>query len=295
MVRALGEAGARLTPGAPLHKLAFWRVGGPAELLVEVHTLDQLVIAMAFEGPITVLGRGSNALIHSAGIPGLTLRLRGELAEVELEGHIARVGGGLWLNVLLSRLDKAGLAGAEMLAGIPGTIGGAVVMNAGTTLGELGDIVEDVTVVTRAGVVVLPASACGFGYRRSALPEGVVAFARLRLVEDDGSRAASRQDFLERRKRTQPLSSPSCGSTFTNPEGDHAARLIDAAGLKGHRIGGAVISEKHANFFLNEGGATPEDIAALIRHARAVVRERFGVDLEPEVKLLGPWPEGSLG
>ena len=239
-----------------------------------------------------MLGRGSNALIHSAGIPGLTLRLRGELAD--FADGIA--GGGLWLNVLLSRLDRAGLAGAEMLAGVPGTVGGAVVMNAGTTLGEIGDIVEEVTVVSREGVVVIPGSSCGFGYRTSELPAGVVAFARLRLTEDPtGERAEARRAFLERRKRTQPLDKPSCGSTFTNPEGDHAARLLEAAGLKGHRIGGAEVSVKHANFFLNTGEATPEDIAALIRHARQVVRERFGVDLEPEVKLLGPWPEDALG
>jgi len=292
VIRALVEAGAKVTADAPLHKAAFWRVGGPAEHLVEVHTLDQLVIASQFEGPVTVLGRGSNALIHAEGIPGLTLRLRGELAD--LKG--GRAGAGLWLNVLLNRLDKSGLAGAEMLAGVPGTVGGAVVMNAGTSLGEISDIVESVTVVTRDGVVEIPGAECGFGYRTSALPRGVVAFADLRFCEDpDGSRAADRRAFLERRKATQPLSQPSCGSTFTNPPGDYAARLIDAAGLKGHRIGGAEISEKHANFFLNTGDATAQDIAALIRHARRVVFERFGVDLEPEVKLLGPWPHDALG
>lgn len=294
MIDALRDAGATVTPNAPLHKLAFWRVGGPAEVLVDVKSLDQLVLAMQFEGPITPLGRGSNALIHGSGIPGLTLRLRGELAD--LVG--GAVGGGLWLNVLLSRLDKLGMAGCEMLAGVPGTLGGAIVMNAGTTLGEIGDIVQEVTVVLPGGEVRRIAGAdCGFRYRGSSLPPGaVVASARVRLSTDpDGKRARARQRFLERRKRTQPLSSPSCGSTFTNPPGDHAARLIDAAGLKGHRIGGAEISEKHANFFLNTGDATPEDIAALIRHARAVVLERFGVELEPEVKLLGPWPQGSLG
>lgn len=298
MIRTLREAGVTVTENAALGRLSFWRVGGNADILADVTTLEQLQLAMRFDGPVTVLGRGSNALIADAGIRGLVLRLRGGLADVRVLDDYAIAGGGLYLNVLLARLDKAGLAGAEAFAGVPGTVGGAVVMNAGTTMGEAKDFVDSVTLVMPGGQVVeLAGPECGFRYRHSELPMGaVVAFATLRLRQDeDGRLAEDRVAFLERRKATQPLDKPSCGSTFTNPPGDHAARLIDAAGLKGHRIGGAVISDKHANFFLNTGGATAEDIRQLIVHARTVVQERFGVVLTPEVKLLGDWPADALG
>lgn len=297
MIQALRDAGATVREDAPLGRLSFWRVGGAAEILADLTSLEQLQIAQQYTGRVTVLGRGSNALISDAGIPGLVLRLRGGLADLRTLDDYAIAGGGLYLNVLLSRLDKLGLAGAEPFAGVPGTVGGAVVMNAGTTLGQAQDLVDSVTLVLPGGQVQeLAGPECGFRYRHSSLPRGaVVAFATLRLTRDaDGQRAAQRRAFLERRKATQPLDRPSCGSTFTNPPGDHAARLIDAAGLKGHRIGGAVISEKHANFFLNDGGATAEDIRRLIVHARTVVRDRFGVVLTPEVKLLGDWPADAL-
>ena len=297
MIHALREAGATVTENAALHRLSFWRVGGAADVLVDVTALEQLQLAMRFDGPITVLGRGSNALIADTGIRGLVLRLRGDLADVRVLDDVAICGGGLYLNVLLRRLDALGLAGAEPFAGVPGTVGGAVVMNAGTSMGEAKDFVEGVTLVEPGGTLLeLAGPECGFAYRHSALPPGVVAFATLRLKRDpSGERARDRAVFLERRKQTQPLDKPSCGSTFTNPDGDYAARLIQEAGLKGHRIGGAVISEKHANFFLNTGGATAEDIRQLIVHARRVVHERFGVLLTPEVKLLGDWPADAFG
>jgi UDP-N-acetylmuramate dehydrogenase len=295
MLSKLQATGALVTPNAPLARRAFWRVGGPAEYLVEVNNLDQLRAVLEF-GPVTVLGRGSNTLIHDDGIPGVCVVLKGELAEARIEGTRVRAGAGLFLNALLSRLDRAGLAGAEAFAGVPGTVGGAVIMNAGTSLGEAGDFIESVTVLMPDGEVVeIAGEDCGFAYRHSALPTGVVvAFATLSLQVDDGSRAAIRREFLQRRKLTQPLSQPSCGSTFTNPPGDYAARLIQEAGLKGHTIGGAQISEKHANFFVNLGDATAEDLRQLIVHARRVVLERFGVRLTPEVKLLGPWPDDAL-
>lgn len=276
----------------PLQRLCYWRVGGPADMLVDVETLEELQAVVRDGLPITVLGRGSNALVHDDGVRGIVLRLKGELAELDLA--TGRVGAGMWLDVLIRRLTEAGVAGAEPFIGIPGTMGGAVVMNAGTTLGEAKDVVEEVTLVLSDGEVLqLPVEDCGFGYRTSALPpRSIVAFARLHLVPDDSPER--RVSFLARRKATQPLSKPSCGSTFTNPPGDHAGRLIEASGLKGYRIGGAEISSQHANFFLNTGGATAADLAALIRHARAVVLDRFGVLLHPEVQLLGPWEEGAL-
>lgn len=293
----LAALGVRAQPQAPLSRLGYWRVGGPAEQLVDVDTLPQLQEVMALGVPVTPLGKGSNALIHDAGVPGVVLRLSGALAELTVSGTDAEAGAGLALTVLLARLDRLGLAGAEPFAGVPGTVGGAVVMNAGTTLGEASDVVYEVDVVLPGGELrTLAADALQFRYRHSTLPVGaVVARARLRLCDTDvAERLVRRRALMERRKATQPLDLPSCGSTFTNPPGDHAGRLIEAAGLKGRRVGGAAISERHANFFVNEGGATAEDLRQLIVLARREVLDRFGVLLTPEVRLLGGWEDGAL-
>ena len=296
MIDALLSTGAKVTENAPLEKLVYWRVGGPAERLVEVENLQQLQAVMAL-GPVTVLGNGSNTLVHDQGIQGTVLKLKGAFTDLHVDGTEAIAGAGLLLTVLLARLDKAGLAGAAPFSGVPGTVGGAVVMNAGTTLGEAQDLVESVRVVLPGGQCqTLKASELAFGYRTSQLPKGaVIADATLRLTAEGVSeKLALRQEFLARRKATQPLDKPSCGSTFTNPPGDYAARLIEAAGLKGHRFGSAEISGKHANFIVNHGGATAEEIRHLIALARTTVQERFGVWLEPEVKLLGPWEPDAL-
>ncbi len=296
MLEKLQSTGAKVTVSAPLKKRAYWRVGGHAEFLVEVQSLDQLQKLLAL-GPVTVLGNGSNALIHDSGIQGVVLRLRGELAGLQVNGTSVVAGAGMLLTVLLKRLDEAGLAGAEAFAGVPGTVGGAVVMNAGTRLGEAKDFVESVEVVLPGGAIEeWSAKEIGFRYRHSDIPQGaVVARATLALTREDvDARRAQRQALLERRKATQPLDLPSCGSTFTNPPGDFAGRLIEAAGLKGHRIGGASISAKHANFIVNHGTACAKDILDLICLARRRVFEDTGVRLTPEVKLLGPWPEDAF-
>ncbi len=296
MIEALRASGANVTENMPLDKLVYWRVGGAAEWLVEVENLQQLQAVMAL-GPATILGNGSNILVHDEGIKGTVLKLKGAFTELAIDGTQAIAGGGLLLTVLLSRLDKAGLAGAAPFSGVPGTVGGAVVMNAGTQLGETSDLVESVRVVLPGGEChTLEASELEFGYRTSRLPKGaVVAQATLRLTNEGvADRLARRQEFLARRKATQPLDKPSCGSTFTNPPGDYAARLIQAAGLKGHRFGNAEISGKHANFIVNHGGATAEEIRHLIALARTTVRDKFDVWLEPEVRLLGPWAADAL-
>ncbi|MCB9759662.1 MAG: UDP-N-acetylmuramate dehydrogenase [Alphaproteobacteria bacterium] len=298
---ALEATGARVIPDAPLARLAYWRVGGPAQWLVDLTTVAQLsgVMRLAADGlPITVLGKGSNALVHDDGIAGAVLRLKGALAELVIDGTSATAGAGMLLTVLLRRLDEAGLAGAEPFAGVPGTVGGAVVMNAGTRLGEARDLVRSVTVVVPGGELrTLDAEALAFGYRTATLPEGaVVAFAELHLTDRDvEARQARRQELMEARKATQPLNLPSCGSTFTNPPGDYAGRLIEASGLKGLRIGGASVSTKHANFVVNHGDATAEDIRQVIVHIRETVFARHGIWMTPEVKLLGPWEPGALG
>jgi len=296
MTESLLATGAKVTEKAPMDRLAYWRVGGCADYLVEVSNVVQLRgvldVAKRVGTPVTVLGNGSNSLIHDDGVSGIVLRLKGELSDLRMAGTVADVGAGMMLVVLLSRLDRAGLAGAEPFAGVPGTVGGAVVMNAGTTLGEVSDFLISVDAVLEGGeLVTIPASDLRLSYRHSVLPKGaVIVRAKFQLTSVDlEEKRSQRMKLIAARKATQPLDLPSCGSTFTNPPGDHAGRLIEAAGLKGHRIGGASISAKHANFIVNHGDATARDIHALIQLAMSEVRSQFDITLTPEVRYLGDW------
>jgi UDP-N-acetylmuramate dehydrogenase len=294
LAATLADAGIVVEHDAPLHRRVWWRVGGPADGFADLHTVEQLQAAQraasAHDVPVFVLGNGSNLLVSDAGVRGLVVRLGGALAEVEAgDGHL-RVGAGMKNTVLLTRAARHGWTGLGPLAGIPGTVGGAVRMNAGSTLGEVSDVLVAVEVVTPDGArLMLPAEALQLGYRSCALPPGaIVSQATFRLTEEDPEAHEARlRAFLDRRKATQPLDQPSCGSTFRNPPGDAAGRLIEAAGLKGFAIGGAMISPKHANFIVNTGDATAADIRAVLEHARWTVRERFGVDLHAEVVFLG--------
>jgi len=294
LIETLRRHGAEVVADAPLARRTWWRVGGPAEALVTVRSLTALQAvqaeAHAHGLPVTVLGKGSNVLVHDDGVDGIVLVLAGALADSGEQGQVAWGGAGLANTVWLARLRKAGRAGLACLAGIPGTVGGAVAMNAGSTLGELSDVLLHVEIVTAEGTVqTLPAEELGMSYRHSALPPGAVVTTASVHLHDDPTEADRIRDFLTRRKATQPLDKPSCGSTFTNPPGDAAGRLIDAAGLKGHRIGGAVVSDKHANFILNTGDATATDLAALIGFVQSEVERVHGVRLTPEVRRLGRW------
>lgn len=294
LIAALRRHGAEVERDAPLSRRTWWRVGGPADALVTAPSLAAVQVVQAEAAaagvPVTVLGNGSNVLVHDDGVEGIVLLLTGDLAASSVDGDLASAGGGLANAVWLARLRKAQRIGLACLAGIPGTVGGAVAMNAGSALGELSDVLVDIDVVTTDGLVqTLPADVLALSYRHCALPDGaVVVRARARL-SDDPDEPDRVRDFLARRKATQPLDKPSCGSTFTNPPGDAAGRLIDAAGLKGHRIGGAVVSDKHANFLLNTGEATAADLAALIAFVQDEVQRVHGVRLTPEVRRLGRW------
>jgi len=298
----------RLRPkrNTPLSRRGWWRLGGPADLYVELPSPDALAatLALAHEHslPITVLGNGSNLLVADAGVRGIVVKLTGDFRTSTLQdgpqGPEVVAGGGLYDAVLLKRLDDAGVSGLGCLAGVPGTVGGAVRMNAGTHLGELGDRVREVEVALPDGTLArLTPADIRFSYRRAHLPAGaIVTRAWLRIETDPTTVASDREKVrhhLDRRKATQPLDQPSCGSTFKNPTGDAAGRLIDISGLKGHRIGGAQISEKHANFIVNTGGATAMNVYDLICLARRTVHDQHGVALEPEVHAIGDWPEGS--
>jgi UDP-N-acetylmuramate dehydrogenase len=301
LVNDLVALGAGVERDAPLARRSWWRTGGPADARVTVSSVAQLAgvqaAAHARRVPVFVLGNGSNLLVSDRGVRGLVVQLQGELSATTADGDLLTAGAGTKLAVLLSRAQRDGWTGVEMLAGVPGTIGGAVRMNAGTRLGEISDRLVDVTVIHPDGrVETLPSAALHLAYRHAELPDGaIVASARLRLggpTPEESTRMI--QEHLDHRKATQPLDWPSCGSTFRNPPGGFAGRLIEGAGLKGHRIGGAQISEKHANFFLNLGDATADDLRALITHAVRTVRERAGVTLTPEVHLAGDWADDDL-
>ncbi len=282
----------------PLSRHGFWRIGGPADALVTITTAAQLAEVMALSVPVTVLGNGSNLLIADAGIRGVVVKLKGDFLTSTVEGDLLEVGGGLLNAALLARLARQGLGGLGCLAGIPGTVGGAIRMNAGWRLGEIGRATQAVEAVLLGGETVRYTSEdIGFEYRSSpGLPDGAVVTRAWLSVTSGAAVAQERaeiREYLGRRKATQPLSQPSCGSVFKNPPGDYAGRLIEAVGLKGHTIGGAQISEKHANFIVNIGGATAADVYGLIKLARDTVRAETGAVIEPEVHAVGAWPEGA--
>ncbi len=277
----------------PLAPRTSIKVGGPADLLVrpaDPADLAALLEAVrALDVPLAVLGGGANTLVADAGVRGVVVRLPTEFGEEGAEGDRLLLSAGAPIGRLAARGHALGLVGAEFSAGIPGTLGGATAMNAGTRLGEMKQLLTRVELATADGLGFVPAEALRLAYRHCELPAGgVVTRVELRLHPGDvaASRAAMGADVAHRR-RTQPLHQPSFGSTFRNPPGRYAGQLIEAVGLKGHRLGGAMLSEVHANFIVNLGTATARDVWGLVRLARARVEERFGVRLETEVRRLG--------
>ena len=284
---------------APLAPRTAIRVGGPADLLVRPADAGDLSALLAacrrLSVPVTVLGGGANLLVSDRGVRGAVVRLPPDFGEEEGEGGRLVLSAGAPTSRLTQRAQERGLVGCEFIAGIPGTLGGAVAMNAGTRIGEMKDVVSRVEVATPEGARWIEARDLGFAYRTCRLPPGAVVTRvefRLRPGDVVASRAAMEAD-KDYRRRTQPLTQPSWGSTFRNPPGDHAGRLLEAAGLKGHRIGGAAWSDVHANFVVNLGGATAADCLALIRLARRTVREKFAVELALEVRLAGEFGPGE--
>jgi UDP-N-acetylmuramate dehydrogenase len=289
----------------PLAPRTSIRVGGPADLLVRPADPDDLAAllrgARELGVPLAVLGGGTNTLVADRGVRGVVLRLPAEWGPPEAEPADAAAGrlilpAGAPTSRLMQRGHALGLVGAEFLAGIPGTLGGATAMHAGTRTGELEAVLVRGELATADGAGWVEAAALGLGYRESRLPPGaVVTRLECALVPGDvaASRAVMEADVAQRR-RSQPLSQPSFGSTFWNPPGRYAGQLIEAVGLKGHRVGRAMWSEIHANFVVNLGGATAADVLTLLALARQRVKEQFGVTLHAEVKLLGEFEAGDL-
>ncbi|MBL8951297.1 MAG: UDP-N-acetylmuramate dehydrogenase [Myxococcaceae bacterium] len=278
-----------VTFDVPLAKWTSVRVGGSAEALVKPSHPDVLVQTLAIakrEGlAVSILGGGANTLVGDGGVPGVTLKLPSGGEEVD--GDLITLSAGAPITRLVTLMKQQQRVGAEFLAGIPGTIGGATTMNAGTKNGECMRIVDGLELATADGIGWV--KSLPFVYRHTAIPAGaVVTRVRFRLGQGDLKESQAKMEAdLGYRKRTQPLDKPNFGSVFTNPPGDHAGRLIESVQLKGHRIGNAQISELHANWIVNLGGATARDVVALMELATTRVRDSSGVTLTPEVKRIG--------
>ena len=295
----------RLFPRAkfnePLKRYTAWKIGGPADALLEPTDTEELIEAVEMARghgvPVTVLGGGTNVLVRDGGIRGLTIRLAKSLTGVQIKGRSVTAEAGVLYPVLANTTAGSGLKGLEFATGIPGTVGGAVYMNAGAYGGETKDVLDWADVFQEGKVVrmhndveTLQATSLRLAYRRSVLqdhPDWVVLRAGYTLEPGNpGELKASIKEFRAQRMNGSP-NRPSCGSTFKRPPGDFPGRVIEAAGLKGTRVGQIEVSPKHANYLVNLGGGTAREALELIELVKEKVRERMGIDLEEEVRVVG--------
>ena len=279
----------------PMKKHTTFRIGGPADYYLCPHSTEELqkILQICRENKLEffILGNGSNLLVSDKGYRGVVIQLWKNFSDFETEDNTITVKAGTLLSKVAAEALEESLTGMEFASGIPGTMGGAVMMNAGAYGGEMKDIIREVTVLTREGeLLTLSKEEMNFGYRTSVVKEKgyVVISAVLQLRKGDREEIRKVMDELkERRVTKQPLDMPSAGSTFKRPEGYFAGKLIMDAGLRGFSVGGAQISEKHCGFVVNKGDATAADVLGLIGEVQKRVQEKFGVALEPEVKFLG--------
>lgn len=301
-VQALrSRVGGKVRESEALGRYSTYRIGGPATVLLPATPEDvgsALTLAAEAGVPWFAIGLGSNILLPDDGLEALVIRLGKGLDRVERQGDDWTVGAGLPAPIAARRTAEAGFAGLHIFVGVPGTVGGGVYMNAGCHGGDWSEIVERVTVVdTRGRDTVLARPAIPFTYRRSGLEGRIVLEVTVRLRQQDQAQLDEAiAEMFEWRQRGTPFNQPCCGSVFKNPAGPSwkqaggqrtAGQLIEAAGLKGFSLGGAQISPMHANYFVNTGSATAADVRKLIQHVQRTVQDRFGVKLEPEVKLIG--------
>ncbi|NMA92477.1 MAG: UDP-N-acetylmuramate dehydrogenase [Firmicutes bacterium] len=288
--------GPEIKKDEPMARHTSWKVGGAADYFLVPRKREQLPalasLCKEYEVPLTVIGNGTNLLVREGGLRGLVIKLGPAFQYIDREGLKLRVGAGTSLPHLVSGAVAGGLAGLEPLGGIPGTVGGALIMNAGAFGTYIGELVEEVMLVDTAGEAgelrLLTREECGFKYRQSNLArQGIISEVLLQLREGDpvslGRRA---REYQEERLRRHPRQ-PSAGSVFKNPPGSPAGRLIEAAGGKGLQVGGAQVSPQHANFIVNRGGATAGDILALMAKVQGLVKEKFNLELQPEVQIIG--------
>ena len=287
------EFSARVLHDVPMAKHTSWHVGGPADWFFtprDVMDLAAFLRQLPTEVPVLWVGLGSNLLVRDGGIRGAVISTHGALANLErISATRVQAGAGVPCARLARQCVKWGLGPAEFFAGIPGTVGGALAMNAGAWGGETWKHVVEVDVLDRRGMRhTRTPTEYQIGYRQvKGPPEEWFVGARLEFERRPGASDEVIRDLLEKRKQTQPIGAWSCGSVFTNPPGDHAARLIESAGLKGFRLGDAAVSDKHANFIVNHGAARAADIEALILHVQSTVEQRTHIRLQTEVRIVG--------
>ena len=278
----------------PMKNHTTFRIGGTADVYVQPDDMQLKILletARETDMPVTVIGNGSNLLVGDFGIRGLVIEIGKGMKDITISGKTITASAGAGLGAAASKAAEAGLCGMEFASGIPGNIGGAVVMNAGAYGGEMKDVLKEVTVMTAAGeILVLPAEKLEMGYRTSLVKtKGYLVLSAVIVLEQGNQEAikARMKELTEQRVSKQPLEFPSAGSTFKRPEGYFAGKLIMDAGLRGYQTGGAQVSEKHCGFVINKDNATAADVCRLLRDVQDKVKEQFGVTLEPEVKFLG--------
>jgi len=283
----------------PLNKYTSLRIGGQVDYYFEPMDKEDSMNIIGYlqkqDVPFVAIGKGSNLLVSDEGFRGAVVNIESALKSIYVEGSRVIAEAGVTLIRFVDFCIQRSLKGVEMLAGIPGTIGGAVIMNAGAFGGEISNYMIDAEIIRKGTIVVLKKEEIGFSYRHVSLqPEDVVLSASFQLPSGDREELMKiRNDLVLQRNRKHPINLPNCGSVFKNPSGTPAAKFIEEAGLKGTKSGNAQISEKHANFIVNLGNASSSDVIDLIGQARKAVRKKFGVTLEPEVKFLG-FSENSL-
>ncbi len=282
----------RIRPREKMNKHTTFKIGGPARFFIEPKDIEELKMLLKcikrYNIPFLVIGRGSNILVGDKGVDTVVLKLSSPVfRKISLNNNHLKVGCAATLNQVISVAQKKGLGGLEFLAGIPGTLGGALVMNAGAWSKNIGELIEEVRVMDGNGrIKKLSKEQIKFAYRKSNLEKYIILSAILKLVKTDKSKIKEKvSGYLEKRKSTQDLSRPSAGCIFKNPKGISAGRLIDLCNLKGTGIGGARISLKHANFILNEKNATAEDVLKLMSLIKKKVKSKFNISLKPEIKI----------
>ena len=285
----------RVLVDEPMKRHSTFRIGGPADFFLLPSTVDEvrgiLEICREEELPYFILGNGSNLLVSDKGYRGVIIQLYRNFSNISVEGNEICASSGALLSQIAAAARNASLTGFEFAGGIPGTLGGAVFMNAGAYGGELKDVLKEAVVMTEQGeILTLPVEKLDMGYRTSRIKKAGYLVLEARLVLEQGDMDKIRditKDLTEKRVSKQPLEYPSAGSTFKRPEGYFAGKLIMDAGLRGYQVGDAQVSEKHCGFVINKGNATAADVLTLIENVREKVQEQFGVTLEPEVKFLG--------
>lgn len=295
MIEQFKAISPQLMVNEPMKKHTTFKIGGNADMFVSIESVSELseLIKLANKTNVlyTVIGNGSNLLVSDKGIRGLVIEIGHGLTGCEVNGNVIYAEAGIMLKKLASVALGESLSGLEEVSGVPGTLGGGIFMNAGAYGGELKDTVKKVTYVDNNGdIYTIDAKDCDFGYRKSIFSKGgkYIVSAELELKKGDSEEIQAKMaDYTQRRREKQPISYPSAGSTFKRPEGNFAGTLIEKAGLKGYTVGGAMVSELHAGFVINNGGATAQDVIDLIEHIKKTVLEKFDVELEPEVRFLG--------